>query len=250
MVISGQTGITDSSHNTAFQNTIWSQVFAAGRLDAPNSSQALEALCRHYWYPIYAFLRRWGYDRQKARDLTQGFFAYAIEQSLLRKADPGKGRFRSFILGSLRIFVSNQEVREKALKRGGGTQTVSIDEETAEGRYVYEPSTGVTPEKLFDRRWALDLIGQALQRLESEYQRAGLQELFSLLQPYLIGDQSESFAELATHLKKSEGTVRVMVCRLRNRFRKIIRSMIATTVLYPEQVEIELKDLQAALREQ
>ncbi len=224
-------------------------MFAAGRLDTPNSRQALECLCRHYWYPIYAFLRRWGIDRQNARDLTQGFFAYLLEESLLQKADPSKGRFRSFLLGSLKKFVSNQHAREQALKRGGRAHFVSIDEQTAEGRYAYEPATDLTPEKLFDRRWALDLIAEAMRRLEAEYQRADLHELFVALQPYLIGDQNGHMAELAAQLNKTEGAARVVVCRLRNRFRKLLRNVIADTVAAPDQVEGELEHLQAVLRE-
>lgn len=249
MLILRQKSSTGSRRDTAFKSTQWSQVFAAGRIDAPNSGQALESLCRQYWYPIYAFLRRWGHDRQNARDLTQGFFAYLLEQSLLRRADPDKGRFRSFLLGSLRMFISNQQARDHALKRGGGIRIVSIDEQSAEGRYAHEPATGLTPERLFDRRWALELIAEALRRLEAEYLRAGLPDLFAALQPYLTGDQSGDFADLAARLKKSEGAARVMVCRLRNHFRKLIREVIAATVSGPEQVEAELKELQAVLRE-
>lgn len=147
------------------------------------------------------------------------------------------------------MFVSNQEVRARAIKRGGQTRLVSIDEQTAEGRYAYEPVIGLTPEKLFDRRWALEVIGTAMQRLEAEYKRAGLEELFQKLQPYLSGDDCESFADLAGQLNKSEGAARVMVCRLRSRFRNLIRSTIAATVDNPEQLEMEFLDLQAALRE-
>jgi RNA polymerase sigma factor (sigma-70 family) len=239
-----------AGNKTAFQNTAWSQVFKAGQVDSPDARQALEFLCQQYWYPIYAFLRRWGYERQHARDLTQAFFTYVIEQSLLQKADPEKGRFRSFILGTLKHFVSNQQAREHALKRGGKASILSIDEQTAEGRYAYEPASGLTPEKLFDRRWALELIGQAMGRLEEEYRRAGMLEMFAVLQPYLNGDQDGDFALLAKDLQKSEGAARVIVCRLRNRFRKLIRNRIETTVSDPEQVEMELRDLQEALREE
>jgi hypothetical protein len=245
----GQQSSSGSQREPAFQKTIWSQVFRAGRQEALGSRKALESLCQHYWYPIYAFLRRWGYDRQQARDLTQGFFAYLLEQSLLQKADPHKGRFRSFMLGSLKMFVSNQETKEQALKRGGGARMVSIDEQTAEGRYAYEPATDLTPERLFDRRWALELLSEAMRRLEAEYQRGGLSDLFLILQPYLVGEQCGGFADLASRLNKSEGAARVMVCRLRNRFRKVIRDTIAATVSDPAQIETELKELQAALRE-
>src|SRR5439155_21379072 len=185
-----------SALDAAFQNTLWSRVFAAGKFDSPQSRQALEELCRLYWYPIYAYVRRWGHDRQDARDLTQGFFAYLLEGNLFGKADPGRGRFRSFLLGTLQNFVRRQKVKELALKRGGGAELLSIDEETAEGRYAHEPSTKVTPETLFDRRWALTVLEQAMQRLEAEYSRANMKELFAALQPYLTGDGEASFAEL------------------------------------------------------
>lgn len=227
---------------------MWSQVFAARGRDSARSSQALESLCRLYWYPIYSFLRRLGHERQDARDLTQGFFAYLIEENLLRKADPDRGRFRSFLLGTLRRFVSNQKAKERALKRGGGRRTFSIDEANAEGRYVREAARELTPEKLFDRRWALEVLGEALRRLEAEYQRAGLGTAFAAMQPYLTGDQGGGFADLAAQLQKTEGSARVMVFRLRHRFRTVIRRVIADTVCDPEQVEDELRDLQAALR--
>lgn len=235
--------------DSSFQHTLWSQVFAAGQLDDPGSARALELLCRIYWYPIYAFLRRWGHDREEARDLTQGFFTHLLEENLLRKADPGKGRFRSFLLGSLRLFVSNEEAKERALKRGGQREIVSIDVETAEGRYAYEPVTHLTPERLFDRRWAMEVIAEAMRHLESEYQRAGLADLFVMLQPYLVGDQNGGFADLGARLQKTEGATRVLVCRLRNRLRKLIRSVIANTVANPAQLDTELQDLQAVLRE-
>ena len=249
MSVSQQTSSLGSRRGSAFQHTLWSQVFAASRLDDPTSARALEMLCQVYWYPIYVFLRRWGHERQDARDLTQGFFAHLLEENVLRKADPEKGRFRSFLLGSLRMFVSNEEAKRRALKRGGGREFVSIDLETAEGRYAYEPATSLTPERLFERRWALEVIAEAMRRLESEYQRAGLAELFAQLQPYLVGDQNGGFAELAALLHKTEGAARVLVCRLRNRFRRMIRSVIANTVCDTGQVETELQDLQAVLRE-
>jgi hypothetical protein len=208
----------------------------------------LESLCRLYWFPIYAFLRRWGHDCHDARDLTQGFFVMLLEGNLLRKADPEKGRFRSFLLGSLRKFVANQETKKHALKRGGAIQVVSIDEEKAEGRYAHEPATELTPEKLFDRRWALEVIAEAMRRLEAEYRRAGMIELFTALQPFLLDEQSGGFAALAARLRKSEGSARVVVFRLRTHFRKLIRSVIADTMSAAHQVEDELRYLQAALR--
>lgn len=250
MAVTSRPGNSSSSRrDAAFQNTLWSQVFAAGQGDGPGSRQALESLCGLYWFPIYAFLRRWGHGGQDARDLTQGFFAYLLKENLLRKADPDKGRFRSFLLGTLRKFVSNQQAREQAIKRGGGACLVSVDEQTAEGRYAHEPADPeLTPEKLFDRRWALEVIAEAMRRLEAEYRRAGLSAEFVLLQPYLVGEASAGFADLAARMNKTEGTARVVVFRLRNQFRRLVRQVIADTVMDSGQVEGELQALQAALR--
>ena len=242
-----------SSDGTAkprvFQHTLWSRVLAAGRVDSPQSRQAIEELCRLYWFPIYAFLRRAGHDRQQARDLVQGFFQYLLERDLLGKADPERGRFRSFLIGIVKNYVRGEHDKEQALRRGGGVDIVSIDEEVAEGRYAHEPSTELSPEKLFDRRWALQVLEQAMERLQAEYARTGMKELFTELQPYLTGDGESSFAELGARLNRSEGAARVLVFRLRERFRQLIRAVIADTVSDLEQVEMELKHLQAALRE-
>lgn len=244
---------TKSSHGTAqtraFQNTLWGRVLVAGKIDSPQSRQAIAELCRLYWYPIYAFLRRSGHERQQAGDLTQGFFEYLLERNLFGRADPERGRFRSFLIGVLKNFVRGEYDKEKALRRGGGAEIVSIDEEVAEGRYVHEPATLVTPEKLMDRRWALEVLEQAMTRLQAEYSRSGMKDVFSQLQPHLTGDGQTSFLELGVRLDRSEGAARVLVFRLRERFRHLIRAVIADTVSDLEQVEIELKHLQAALRE-
>ena len=233
-----------------FENTLWSRVFAAARLDSSLSCQpALEELCRQYWYPIYAYIRRCGRDRQQARDLTQGFFAYLLERDVLKRANPERGRFRSFLLGTLKNFLLNQHEKEQAIRRGGKVEFVSIDEETAEGLYLNEPSSTLTPEKLFDRRWAMTVLGEAMQRLRVEYERSGMKEIFTAAQPYLTGDGESSFAELGVQLKRNEGAARVLVFRFRERFRQLIRCVIADTVADLEQVELELEHLQAALRE-
>ena len=187
---------------------------------------------------------------QQARDLTQGFFQYLLERDLLGKADPERGRFRSFLIGILKNYVRGVHDKEQALRRGGGADIVSIDEEIAEGLYAHEPSTNLTPEKLFDRRWAIKVLEQAMERLQTEYVRSGAMEVFAQLQPYLTGDGEGGFAELGARLNRTEGAARVLVFRLRERFRQLIRAVIADTVSDLEQVEIELKHLQAALREQ
>ena len=244
--LSSSTGL--GNHQAAFQNTLWSQVFAAGKLSSPNSEQALEELCRLYWYPIYAFLRRWGHNREEARDLTQGFFAYLLEQNAIAKANPERGRFRSFLLGTLKNYVSNQQNWTNAIKRGGKQQLVSIDEETAEGLYAHEPITHATPDSIFEKRWALAVVEEAMKRLDAEYSHAGMEALFVLLQPWLTGDCECGFAALGAALGKTEGNARVLVHRLRDRFRKLIRAVIADTVTDADEVETELAHLQAALR--
>lgn len=249
MASSAHTSSVAAGRESGFQNTLWSRVFAAGNGDDSHSRQAAEELCRLYWYPIYAFLRRWGQDRQNARDLAQGFFAHIFESQLLKKAKPDKGRFRSFLLGSLKNFVHNEHAREQAVKRGGGAEIVSIDEESAEGLYRHEPATNLTPEKLFDRRWALTVIQEAMQRLQNEYERAGMKDLYAKIQSHLSGDYQESHAVLAGRLNTTEGNARVLVSRARARFRQLLRAVVADTVVDLDQVDMELKHLQEALRE-
>ena len=157
-------------------------MIVAGR-EYPASRKALEELCQSYWFPIYGFLRRWGHDRQDAHDLTQGFFAYLLKQSLLRKADPERGRFRNFLLGVLKNFVSNQQELKDARKRGAQYKIVSIDEQTAEGLYAHEPATDGTPDKIFEQRWALKVLEQAMERLREEYSRAGMKAIFEASEP-------------------------------------------------------------------
>jgi RNA polymerase sigma factor (sigma-70 family) len=227
---------------------MWSQVQAAGRRDSPEAQFALEALCRLYWKPVYAFLRRSGHAEHAAEDLTQGFFAELLQKNLLQKADPERGRFRSFLLGALKFFVSNQQARDHARKRGGGMRFVPVDAEPAEGSASLELATHLSPERLFDRKWAMTVIDEAMERLATEYRRAGQAEQFARLQPCLTGEMEEPLSELAVRLGKSAGATRVLVFRLRNRFRRLIRAVIANTVSDVEQVERELQHLEDALR--
>jgi len=236
-----------SRPGAAFQSTLWSQVRAAGRPDAPEARPALEALCRMYWPPIYAFLRRCGQRHENAEDLTQGFFAYLLEGRLLQKAEPDRGRFRSFLLGTLKYFVSNHQAREQALKRGGGTSLISIDLAVADG---LEPAANVSPERLFDRNWSQVVLQESLRRLAAEYHRGGLADQFDVLQPFLTGDAEGSLADLAARLGKSNGAIRILVFRLRNRFRRLIRAVIADTITDLDQVESELRHLEEALRDE
>jgi RNA polymerase sigma-70 factor (ECF subfamily) len=224
-------------------------VLAAGQLDGPHSARALERLCQVYWYPIYAYLRRRGFDRHEAKDLTQGFFFYLVKKNVVQAADPEKGRFRSFLLGSLKNFVSNEEGRQRALKRGGGAHVFSLDEELAEGRYAHEPVDNRSPEKLFDRRWALTVLDEAGRRLEKEFKDAGAEREFTELKLFLSNDREIAYAELSTRLNRSEVALRSIVSRMRRRFREFLLSVIKETVSNPNQIEAEMTHLKAALRE-
>jgi RNA polymerase sigma-70 factor (ECF subfamily) len=206
-------------------------------------------LCEIYWYPLYAFLRRQGHSAEDAQDLTQGFFARVLEKDALSHVDPARGRFRSFMLASLKHFVANERVRASALKRGGPLPPLSFEFETAEGQYRLEPRDEVTPESLFDRRWALTLLARVLGRIRSEFEKAGKAALFDALKGYLTAEETElSYREAAASLGLSEGAVKVAVHRLRRRFRLLLREEIAQTVATPEDVEDEIDYLFRALR--
>jgi RNA polymerase sigma factor (sigma-70 family) len=241
-----QPGSTDHPPPAAtFQSTLWSQVRAAGRKDSPEAQRALHALCQLYWFPIYSFLRRYGQRHENAEDLTQGFFLYLLEGDLLQKAEPDRGRFRSFLLGTLKYFVSNEIAREQARKRGGGAQMIQV-ETVAD---AVEDVSHLPPDRVFDRHWALVVLGEAVRRLAAEYSRGGLARQFELLQPYLTGDADTQLTELARQLGKSPGATRILVFRLRNRFRALVRAIVADTVTDLDRVDVELRHLEGALRE-
>lgn len=221
---------------------------AAGIADGSEGNQALASLCRRYWPPVYAFVRRRGHERQDAQDLTQGFFEYLLETDLLHRADPDKGRFRSFLLGCLKMFISNEQAKARALKRGGNARFVPIDE-LAISSAANELAVHLTPDRIFDRKWALAVIGQALERLAEEYSHAGMRPQFDLLQPYLTGQGNEPLAELGLRMKKSPEATRVLLFRLRNRFRRLVRAVIGETVASPADIENEMKFLERALRD-
>ena len=240
---------TSSARVARFEPTLWGEVLAAGRPERADSAAALARLCEVYWYPLYAYLRRRGFDRHEAKDLTQGFFFFLVSKNVMQAADPEKGRFRSFLLGTLKNFLSNESGRQHAGKRGGGVAPVSLDEELAEGRYAHEPVDHQSPEKLFDRRWALTVLEEAGRRLEDEFAAAGTQKEFAELNFFLNSDQGLPYAELAARLHRSEVALRSTVSRMRSRFRALLREVIQETVSDPEQAEAELQHLKAALRE-
>ena len=233
-----------------FATTRWSLVLAACGNVSPGADEALSTLCAAYWYPLYAFLRRRGYSPDAAQDLTQAFFARLLERErrVLRQANPARGRFRSFLLSSLRNFVANEWERSVAQKRGGGTELLSLDFQTAEDRFQLEPPSHETPERVFDRQWAVALLDRVITRLRAERSKAGKEHLFEHLKVYLTGDRAEiGYAEVAERLGMSEGSIKQAVHRLRRRFRALIHEEIAQTVSSPEEVADEMRHLWAAV---
>src|SRR5687768_5132651 len=231
-----------------FATTRWSLVVRAGDEKTTASRAALETLCAQYWYPLYAYVRRRGHDADAAADLTQGFFAAFLASDGVAGARQDRGRFRSYLLASLSHFISNQRDKANALKRGGGKTPIPIDTAGAETRYGLEPAHEVTPERLFDRRWALTLLEGVLGQLRAEYAKRGRGPLFDRLKPFLTGDGERGMqGKAAADLGLSEGAVKVAVHRMRARYRDLIRRHIADTVADPEQVDEELRDLFAAL---
>lgn len=231
-----------------FATTRWSVVLHAGRHDTPNARAALEQLCRTYWYPLYAHVRRRGHDSHQAEDLTQEFFARLLEKQTLGLADPARGRFRSFMLTALDHFLADERDKARALKRGGGAELLSLDLTAAERRYDLEPADGSAPDRAFDRQWAMALLETVLHRLEQEYRHAGKAALFAALKETLTGTrESQPYGELATQLEMNEGAVKVAVHRLRNRYRACLQEEIAHTVSSPEEAGEEMRHLFRAL---
>lgn len=231
-----------------FTPTQWSLVLAASHGLTPDSEEALARLCRAYWFPLYAFIRRRGHAPHEAQDLTQEFFVHLFEHETLGRVDREKGRFRTFLLAALTLFLHNERDRQGALKRGGGRQIVSWDEADAEGRYAAEPADSATPEAAFERRWAQALVDQVMRRLEQEYVASDKGAVFNALRHYLTGETGPgAYAEAAARLGMNEGTVKVALHRLRRRFGEMLRSEITQTVSRPEDVAEELRHLFAAL---
>jgi RNA polymerase sigma factor (sigma-70 family) len=231
-----------------FVTTRWSVVISAQGRNSPAAEEALEQLCRAYWYPLYAYVRRAGHPAADAEDLTQAFFALLLEKEWLGVAARERGRFRSFLLGALKHFLANEWDKARAWKRGGQVRWVSLDAPVGEDRLQHEPVAQGSPDLEFDRRWALTLLGEVLTRLEQEYARAGKGKLFGQLKSSLGGDREEvNYAQLAGELKMSEGAVRVAVHRLRQRYRELLREEIAQTVATTSEVEDELRQLFQAL---
>ena len=231
-----------------FATTHWSLILAARSGESPESRDALEALCKAYWCPLYAFIRRQGYPAEEARDLTQGYFARLIEHRDLKRVDPSLGRFRSFLLASCKHFLSNERDRERARKRAPEEPLLSLDAEEAESRYRLEPVDELTPETLFERKWATTVLERALARLGREWVGGERANRFEMLRGYLVGEPAPAYRELGSVLQMTEDAVKVTVHRLRRRFGELLRAEIADTVREPCDVEDEIRHLLGALR--
>jgi len=232
-----------------FPTTRWSLVVAAGDPERQEARSALVSLCENYWYPLYAYLRRRGYPADQAQDLTQDFFVRVVEGRYLDRADPEKGRFRSFLLTSLKFFVADQEDRQRAHKRGGGA-LVPLEFSSGEERYQREPAHDETPERIFERRWALSVLDRVVEKLRNEFVQHGRPEDFERLKVSLLGRSDTPNTALAREMNTSEGALKVAIHRLRKRYRDLFRQEIADTVADPAEVESELRYLAAVLTKQ
>ena len=227
-----------------FSTTKWSMILAARDGSPSESEQALSALCEAYWYPLYAFVRLQGYKPEEAQDLTQAYFVRLLEKNYLQEVEPSSGRFRSFLMVTMKHFLSNERQREQALKRGGGVIKISLDAEDAEHRFRLEPADQLTPEEVFDRRWALTVIGRVLGSLRQEHIDAGKGDRFDLLKGHLTGEEPRvRYREVAAQLEMNEPAVRTAVRRMRQRFGKLLWNEIAETVANPDGVGDEVRHL-------
>ena len=242
IMVSGSRYVEESPMGRVwFTTTHWSVVLRAARTNTPLAVDALEQLCRAYWYPLYAFVRRYGYSPEDAQDLTQGFFARFIAKEYLEDVDRAKGRFRSFLLAAMKHFLANQWDRAHARKRGGSAERVTLEGAEAERRYHEEPVSDLSPDKLYEQRWACRLLEQVMVRLESGFQANGQGGLFLELKPFLIGEsRSVTYADLAGKLGVSEASLKMKVQRMRHRYQRLLREEIARTVSDPEEVDDEI----------
>jgi RNA polymerase sigma factor (sigma-70 family) len=232
-----------------FATTHWTLVLTAGGADANSARAAMGRLLETYWYPLYAFVRRKGRPADEAFDLTQEFVFRLLERNYLRAADPSRGKFRTFLLTVLERFLVDEWRRETSQKRGGGSTILSLSLLDAESRYLLEPVDTLTAERIYERRWAVTLLEQAIQRLEKEYATAGKGALFARLKPLLAGEPGENpYVQIAAQLSMKEGAVKTAMHRLRRRFAAILRAEIAETVLDPADIEEEVQHLFRSLQ--
>jgi RNA polymerase sigma-70 factor (ECF subfamily) len=232
------------SSRDLFLTTRWTVVVAAGQSSAPQAEQALEELCRSYWYPLYAYVRRSGYSKEAAEDLTQGFFARFLRKNYLSDLSAEKGRFRGFLLASLKHYLANERDHGRALKRGGGAVHFPLDWNEADARYQIADAAAVSPDRAYDRAWAIALLGKVIGRLRDECIAEGQGGRFDCLKIYLTVDSGDvPHSEVAAALGMNEGSVRVAVHRLRKRYRELLRTEVAQTLADPALVDGEMEAL-------
>jgi RNA polymerase sigma-70 factor (ECF subfamily) len=238
------TEVSTSARGNWFTTTHWSLVLNARDPSSPLAAAALEKLCRVYWYPLYAYVRRVGEDEESAKDITQGFFARLLEKNYLAQVQRERGKFRSFLLASLKHFLSDERDKARAQKRGGGQPMISLDDTSCEDRYRLEPAEAMDAEKLFERRWALTLLEQARARVREEHIKTGKAELYDRLKAFESGDQNApSYAQVAAELGLTESAVKSAVFRLRQRYRELVREEVTNTVDSPAEVDAEIRHL-------
>jgi RNA polymerase sigma factor (sigma-70 family) len=238
-----------STGDPQFHTTQWSLIVAAADRSSEQCRAALEDLCQAYWYPVYAFIRRRGHSAEDACDLAQEFFATLLDKGYLADADPERGRFRAFLVTAVSRFVSKQREKAAAHKRGGGKRPLSLDFESGEARYLREPAHDWTPQRIFERRWALTLLDRTLTALRKEHADSGKLALFEAMKVFLVGESGiPALREVAAQLGMTEGSIKVAIHRLRQKYRDRLRAEIAQTVAADEDVDDELRLLLAALR--
>jgi RNA polymerase sigma-70 factor (ECF subfamily) len=242
--------MAESAHrpHNALPTTSWSLVLAAAHGADSRAQSALTALCQSYWYPLYAYLRRQGHSLEEAEDLTQGFFTRLIEKQFLQDVTPQRGKFRSFLLTALRHFASNERDYARAQRRGGGQPVFSLDFADGERRFLREPVVEMTPERIYERDWALALLDRVMRRLRHEWESSGRGDQFNRMKVLLTGDPAGySYREAAATMGTTEGALKVAVHRLRKRYRAMLQEEIAATVDDPSEVAEEIRFLFDAL---
>ncbi len=236
--------------NERFGTTKWSMVLAARDRQDPDSHEALASLCETYWFPLYVFVRRQGRDHEDALDLTQGYFLMLLEKEFLKDVRPEAGKFRSFLLASMKHFLSHEREKAQAAKRGGGKRPVSLDAAAAEKRFDLEPMHDHTPDRAYEKQWALTVLDRVHGRLRQEFLDQGKIDEYNQLSPYLAGDRpGRSYRDVAAALKTTEAAVKMGVLRLRRRFGKLLREEIADTVHDEGEIGGEIKHLLSVIRE-
>lgn len=231
-----------------FATTHWSVVLAAASEGSAGADAALEKLCRLYWYPLYAYLRRRGCGEADAQDLVQGFFMQLLQHGSLSRVTRERGKFRSFLLASINLFLADAKDRDRAVKRGGGAKPVALDALEAEERYRLEPADEADSQRIFERRWALTVLEEVMRRLREEYHAAGKADLLEQIQPFLLGDRSHgTYAEIGARLTLSEGAVKMAALRLRQRYAELFREVISETVSDRAEAEEELRYLSSVI---